>query len=250
MRNIDYNYLFIEHDSELTKTLSQSEIYQYFEEYYSGDMNARNLIIQHNIHFVIYKVLTMFENTPYHKSELISIGLIGLIKSVDTFDISKNFKFTSYAAKCIINEIFKFMRKEKKHVNNNSFDSTIVFDKHGNELKLIDILPAQDSDFVSDYEKKESYRIIREIVESLPNPDKEIIKLYFGFIDDKPFSQMEIADKYGVSQPTISRIITKALKKISIKLKRQEIIEKSRFLKTNFNKNKSGEIKQKTMARK
>ena len=118
-----YNELFIE--DKLPDPLSQSELYSYFEKMKSGDTKAREIIIKHNIKLVFNQVMKRFCNMPYEKKELISIGLIGLIKSVDTFDISKDRKFSSYAVKCIDNEILMFLRREKKYSKEQSLDTPL-----------------------------------------------------------------------------------------------------------------------------
>ena len=222
---MDYNELFIE--DKLPDPLSQSELYSYFEKMKSGDTKAREIIIKHNIKLVFNQVMKRFYNIPYEKKELVSIGLIGLIKSVDTFDTSKKLQFATYSTRCIDNEILMFLRKGKKYINDDSLDRPLNTDKDGNELSIEDTLSDENSDFVSDYEQKETFIIIRQLVEELPERDKEIITLHFGFINDKPLTQKEIADKLDISQSYVSRLITKILKRIKQQLRERGIVESS-----------------------
>lgn len=108
---MEYDDIFIV--SKAPKPLPKSELYDYLKKYSLGDVEAREKIIKHNIRLVINQVKKNFPNTPYERKELVSIGLIGLIKGVDTFDIEKKFAFSSYAIRCIDNEILMFLRKEK-----------------------------------------------------------------------------------------------------------------------------------------
>ena len=150
-----YNDLFI--DSKLPKPLKTEEIYEYFEKMKSGDMTAREKIINHNIRLVINEVIKKFSNSPYDLNELVSVGLIGLVKSVDTFDTAKGLQFATYSTRCIDNEILMFLRKGKKSAFDQSINTPIGTDKEGNEKKIEDILEDDTSDFVSDYEDKQLF---------------------------------------------------------------------------------------------
>lgn len=220
-----YN-LFVDY-KKLPEPLEQEELYDYFERLKMGDKAAREIIIEHNIRLVINRVKIVFNNTGYEEKELIAVGTIGLIKSVDTFDMSRGIKFNTYAIKCIDNEIRMFLRNGKKHKNIDSLDTVLNVDRNGKELKIEDILCDENADFVSEYEKEVLYDIVDRIVENLPARDKKIIMLYFGFMDDKPLSQQQIADKLGVSQSYISRLLKQILKRIKLRLKSEWIIEES-----------------------
>ena len=124
------NDLFIE--DKLPEPLNSKELNFYFEKMHAGDTKARKVIIEHNIKLVLFQVEKFFNHTPYEPQELVSVGIFGLIKSVDTFDTSKKIQFSSYASKCIHNEILMFIRKCKKHLNDNNFDNVISVDKNGN----------------------------------------------------------------------------------------------------------------------
>lgn len=199
---------------KLPEPLLKEEIYECFRNYRLGDLTARAKIIKHNIRLVISEVKRKFINTLYEENELISIGLVGLIKSVDTFDVDRNLKFATYATRCIDNEILMFMRKGKKYINCNSLEDVIKTDVSGNELRLEDLISDSSCDLISNYEQKENCEIVRQIVEDLPEREKLIVMLHFGFIGDKIYSKKEISDRLNLSQSYVSRLITKIIKKI------------------------------------
>ncbi len=210
--------------SRLPKPFEKEELYHYFKEMNNGDVKAREKIIYHNILLVLNEVNTKFSHYT-DLEELFSVGLIGLIKSVDTFNIDLKFKFSTYAAKCIDNEILMFLKKTKKFTLDKSLESLITTDQSGNQLKLEDVLADEGSDFVSDYEKREFFAEIREVVYQLPLPNRDIVLLYFGFIGDHAYNQKEIAEKFNISQSYVSRIITKNISKIGEQLRKSGIIE-------------------------
>lgn len=212
-----YNDLFLE--SDLPKALNKQQIYEYFLEYKKGDSSARDAIINHNIRLVLYRVGKKFSKFPYDQQELISMGLIGLIKSVDTFDIDKNINFATYAIRCIDNEILMFVRKEQKHLPVDSLDKVIINDADGSELKIENKLEDDNIHFVEDYEDTEEKKILRNIVNELPEQEREIIILYFGFKDNRSYTQKEIAQICNISQSYASRLIKKTVKKIGTEFK-------------------------------
>lgn len=219
----DNQLLFVE--SNLPKPLTKKEIYEYFKKYQDGDKSAKEKIIKHNIRLVINLVMTKYATVSYEKKELVSIGLLGLIKAVNTFDTSKNVKFSTYAIKCIDNEILMFLRKSKKYVNDVSFNQSLGLDKDGKELTLEDILISNNYDLVSEYENKEIYAIVRQIVEELPDREREIVMLHFGFVDDKIYTQQEIAKKLNITQSYVFKVKKKVLKKMREILIDNELIE-------------------------
>lgn len=221
---MNYEELFIE-SNKIPKPLPKKDLYSYLEQYKQGNLKAREQVIIHNIRLVLNQVSKKFANTPYDKNELVSVGIVGLVKSVDTFDTNKNFEFATYATKCINNEILMFLRKGKKSAFDQSINTPIGTDKEGKEKKIEDILEDDTSNFVSEYEKQITYNEIRKVVYNLPNRDREIILLHFGFIDDRTYTQKEIADKLKISQSYVSRLIIKIVKKIGIQLQENGVIE-------------------------
>ena len=166
----------------LPQPLSKEKTYELLKRKTKED---KDILITHNIRLIVYEILNKFKTVNYDKKELVSIGIMGLIKAVDTYDISKKVEFSTYAMKCIDNEILIFLRKLKKDQIIDSLEQTIYETDKGLEIKLKDILQS-DSDLVKNIEEQEIYKIIRNIVETIPGKDKEIVKLYFGFYDGKP----------------------------------------------------------------
>ena len=217
-----YNDLFIE--DNLAKPLSKLEINDYFKRYQNGELNLKNIIILHNIRYVI-SIVKHFSNCPFDEKDLLSVGFIGLHKSVDTFDLSKKNSFSTYAATCITNEILMFMRKEKKYLYGESLERTFFTAPDGSELKIIDTIPDTSFNMVENYEKIELYKAIHNIIKNLPEKERIVIQLYFGFIDDQSFTQEEIAERLNISQSYVSRLVIKVLKKIRFQLEEQKFIE-------------------------
>lgn len=216
-----YNNYF----SNLPVPLKDDELYDLFNKAHNGDMMARNIIIEHNMRIVLH-IAYKFNNTPYDIDELISSGLLGLTKAVDTFDLERGLKFSTYAARCIYNEILMFIRNEKKHLNEMSLNKSLGNDKDGNELIIEDVLVDESVDFVRDYEVCDTNRIIREVINKLPDRDRDVIFLFFGFESEKEYTQEEIANKFNISQSYVSRLIKKTLKEIKEELIRLKVIAK------------------------
>lgn len=215
--------LFI-NGGNVPKALSKQEIYELLKRIKCGDDNARENLILHNIRLVLYQVTNSFETVNYDKRELVSIGNIGLMKAVETFDMSKNIEFSTYAVRCINNEILMFLKKQKKYQNIDSLDKPIYHDKDGHSLKLGDII-YDENDMTEKYIDDEEYRIIRQIVNNLPNPDKKIVMLYFGFYNNQTYTQREIADIVSINRTQIFRILKRVMNKIKQQLQQQGIIE-------------------------
>lgn len=214
---MNYDDLFVTFD--LPKPLSKSEFYEYLKKYQEeGNELARKKIIEQSIRLVIYEVKKRFKKTSCDQKELVSLGLLGLIKSIDTFDISRNIAFSTYAVRCIDNEILMYLKKNNKYQTEESFDKKLGsrFDKNG--LQVEEVLSDRNSDIVADYEDRETYRIVRQMVEDLPDREKKIIKLFFGFIDDRIYTQQEIAALLGISQSCVSRLIKKTVRTLGQKM--------------------------------
>lgn len=218
---INISELFV--DAHLPEPLTKQQIYELFKRYENGDVEARDTIIVHNIKLVLYRVMKKFKSLSYDKQELVEIGLIGLIKSVDTFNISKNVSFSSYASVCIDNEILMFIRKNKNADNIDSLDESIQQgDSSDRYLTLKDILSDCHSDFALDYEHEEIMEALRKAVFELDEKDREIIKLYFGFYN-KRYTLDEIGKKYNISRSYVSRLKIKILSELKVKLEKKGI---------------------------
>ena len=219
-----YSDLFIA--EKLPPVLSDEELLDCFDKMKNGDMNAREKIIVNNIRFVIY-MAKKFSNTPYDMRELVSIGMVGLIKSVDEFDPSKGIKFCTFSSSCITNEILMFIRQSKKYINDKSLDESFNIDYEGKKINYLDFLSDDNVDIILQYEEAELSTIIKKVVDELEDKEKTIIFKYFGFGGNRRLRQHEIAKELGVSQSYFSRILKKILNKIRIRLKELGIIEPS-----------------------
>lgn len=209
---------------KLPKPLSKQEVYELLKKIKQGDELAREKFVEHNIRLVLYEVTGRFKSVEYDKKDLVSIGNVGLMKAITTFDTSKKVEFATYATRCIDNEILMFLRKLKKDQNVDSLDRTINHDKDGNELKIEDII-IDETDIVEEYTDNETHQILRQIVKDLPDRDREIIMLHFGFYNDKTHTQKEIADMMSISRSYVSRLITKIVKKLGQQLQQKGVIE-------------------------
>lgn len=212
----------------LPDKLSDEELNNYFLDMKNGDYSAREKIIEHNLRFVLYEVNLKFSNGLCDVDDLISNGIIGLIKAVDNYDVTRNCKFLTYAFKCIDNQIRMSFRNERKYLDVISLEDNLYQDDDSNFL-IKDVI----IDDIDKYEKiftNDEYLIIRKVVDSLPMKEKKIIKMYFGF-DGKVYNQKELAEVIGLSQSYLSRLICKILKKITYKLYQVDIVDK-KYIKT------------------
>ena len=178
---------------------------------------ARSTLIEHNLRLVAY-IAKRFENTGANIEELISIGTVGLIKAISTFNSDKNIKLATYASRCIENEILMFLRKSATHKREISIDEPLSVDWDGNELLLSDIL-GSDSDVVTrDMEDEEERRIVRAAVSDLCDRERIIIELRFGLSGGRELTQKEVADALGISQSYISRLEKKIMGRLRKKI--------------------------------
>lgn len=182
-----------------------------------NDPDAKNLLVEHNLRLVVY-IAKKFENTGIGLEDLISIGTIGLIKSINTFNPTKNIKLATYSSRCIENEILMYIRKTNQRKCEISIDEPINIDWDGNELLLSDVLGSDGDSVYSDLESDEDRKIVKKAISELNDRDRTIITLRFGLETGKEKTQKEVADLLGISQSYISRlekrIITKLKKEI------------------------------------
>ena len=179
----------------------------------NGDNNARAKLIEHNLRLVAH-IVKKYDTKDKITDDLISIGTIGLIKGIDSFKNDKNIKLTTYAAKCIQNEILMYFRNNKKHNNDVSLNDTIGYDKDGNEINLIDIIKSDDEDIVDMLHNKDSIDTLIEYLDILNEREKEIIIKRYGLFNNKELTQKEISSKLKISRSYVSRIEKRALLKI------------------------------------
>ena len=181
----------------------------------SGDADAKRKLIERNLRLVVY-LAQKFENTGANLDDLTSIGTIGLIKAVGTFDIDKNIKFATYASRCIENEILMYLRKTQKTKTDVSLDEPLSVDKDGNELVLGDII-GTDTDFVyKEIETKVENETLVGLLDCLDEREQYIMKLRYGLLGEEgeELTQKQVADKLNISQSYISRIEKKVLHKL------------------------------------
>ena len=181
---------------------------------------ARDILIEHNLRLVVF-IAKRFENIGAGIEELVSIGTVGLIKAISTFNKDKNIKLATYASRCIENEILMYIRKSASHKREVSIDEPLSVDWDGNELLLSDILGSEGDSISGKMEEDEERGIIRDAVRNLNERERTIIEMRFGLIDGKELTQKEVADILGISQSYISRLE----KKIMLEL-RKKIEEK------------------------
>ena len=184
-----------------------------------GDDAARRLLIEHNLRLVVY-IAKRFENTGVNIEDLISIGTIGLIKAVNTFNSTKKIKLATYASRCIENEILMYLRKIGSQKTEVSFDEPLNTDWDGNELLLSDILGTDEDEVCRALEDDAEKRVLLEAVASLEGRDREIILLRFGLAGGREYTQKEAADLLGISQSYISRLEKRILAQLRREMQR------------------------------
>ncbi len=178
---------------------------------------SRDILIEHNLRLVAY-IAKRFENTGANIEELISIGTVGLIKAVSTFNSEKNIKLATYASRCIENEILMFIRKSASQKREVSIDEPLSVDWDGNELLLSDLL-GSESDVVSRaMEEDEEKKILREAVLNLSERERIIVELRYGLGNGIELTQKEVADALGISQSYISRLEKKIMSRLRKKI--------------------------------
>ena len=197
----------------LPEPLSKAE-----EEYYlvmakDGDLFARDKLIEHNLRLVVF-LAKKYENTKVDLEDLVSIGTIGLIKGIKTYQMDKNIKLATYASRCIDNEILMYLRKNKKVRTEISFDESLSFDADGNELHLEDILGTDPDIVTRDLERETERNLVMEEINKLGKRDKEIIMLRYGLMGHKEMTQKDVAELLGISQSYISRIEKKVIRRL------------------------------------
>ena len=183
-----------------------------------GDHEARQALIEHNLRLVVY-IARRFENTGVNIEDLISIGTIGLIKAIGTFNPDKKIKLATYASRCIENEILMFLRKKSSHRTEISIDEPLNTDWDGNELLLSDVLGTDGEEVIKPIEDDVERKLLMEAIDRLDERERTIILMRFGLEGYEELTQKEVADLLGISQSYISRLE----KRIILRLKRELI---------------------------
>lgn len=181
------------------------------------DEKARDILIEHNLRLVVY-IAKRFENTGVGIEELVSIGTVGLIKAISTYNVEKNIKLATYASRCIENEILMFIRKNSSVRREVSIDEPLSVDWDGNELLLSDVL-GSDADVVSkEMEEDEERQLVREAVKDLEPRERLLIEMRYGLGGQRELTQKEVADALGISQSYISRLEKKIMQVLKKKI--------------------------------
>ena len=186
----------------------------------NGDTQARKLLIEHNLRLVVY-ICKRFENTGINIEDLISIGTIGLIKAVNTFNSGKNIKLATYASRCIENEILMSLRTIGSQRTEISFDEPLNMDWDGNELLLSDILGTDCDEVCRPLEDDAEKAMLMQAVSTLSEREQEIITMRFGLVGNREYTQKEVAGILGISQSYISRLEKRIIDRLRRELQKQ-----------------------------
>lgn len=184
-----------------------------------GDDEAAERLIEHNLRLVVY-IAKRFDNTGVMTEDLVSIGSIGLIKAIRTFDPGKNIKLATYASRCIENEILMFLRKNNSTRTEVSIDEPLNIDWDGNELLLSDVLGTDTDSVCKDIEIDEEKKVLHLALSKLGEREKRIMEMRFGMGSQREMTQKEVADALGISQSYISRLEKKIIKTLRREIER------------------------------
>lgn len=184
-----------------------------------GDEKIKSDLIEHNLRLVVY-IARKFDNTGVELDDLVSVGTIGLIKAINTFNAGKNIKLATYASRCIENEILMYLRKIVRIKGEISLDEPLNVDWEGNELLLSDVLGTDNDVVYKDIEADSEIQTLKEAVDKLSTREKEIMNMRFGLNGVEELTQKEVADLLGISQSYISRLEKKIVGKLRKEFKR------------------------------
>ena len=214
--NLIKNFFFIAGSYSNTvflEPLKESDEKKYIALMLEGDKNARNKLIEHNLRLVAH-ISKKYESKLVDSDDLISIGTIGLIKAIDSYNLEKSTKITTYAARCIENEILMYFRSNKKNNNILSLNDSIGYDKDGNEINLIDVIQDKTPDIIDVLHDKDNISNLKKYLQDLNSREKEIIIKRYGLFNQREQTQKRIAKDMGISRSYVSRIEKRALTKI------------------------------------
>ena len=194
--------------------LSPSEEKYYIQKYTEGDLEAKHILIERNLRLVAH-VIKKYQNLEEDPEDLISIGTIGLIKAVVTFNPDKGNRLAAYASRCVENEILMYLRSQKKAGKEVSLYEPIGTDREGNEIRLYDIIETEEDDIPDKIHLKENIQILYEKVENeLSSREKLVLKMRYGLYNGEEYTQREIARQLGISRSYVSRIEKSAVEKL------------------------------------
>ena len=196
------------------KPLTPEEERHYLQEYKQGSLEAKDILIQRNLRLVAH-IVKKYQGAGEELDDLISIGTIGLIKAIQTFDFQKASRLSTYAARCIDNELLMLLRSKKKSSKEVSLYEPIGTDKEGNEISLLDVIETEPVDVVKNYSLKQDIDYLYQLLPKVLSPrEQEIIILRYGLYGQKELTQREIAKRLKISRSYVSRIEKNALLKL------------------------------------
>ena len=205
--------LHLEEGRTFPEPLTAKEEARCLAEMKNGSREAKDVLIERNLRLVAH-IIKKYYSANVETEELISVGTVGLIKAVNSFDPEKKVRLSTYAARCIDNEILMFFRNKRKTALDISFDDPIEQDADGNPLSLIDLI-SQDDTILEEISLKKNIRLLRRFLEEIDDPrEKTILTMRYGLDGRDPMTQSEIAEVLGISRSYVSRIETKSLKKL------------------------------------
>ncbi len=215
------NIFYIGGNDNLPAPLNPEEEAEEIEKLSKGDNEAKKKLVEHNLRLVVY-IAKKFENTGVGLEDLISIGTIGLMKAINTFNSSKNIKLATYSSRCIENEILMHLRRSNRLKSEISIDEPLNQDGNGNELLLSDILGTDEDITSRGVEDEVDKKLLKASISKLNSREKNIMELRFGFKTGEEKTQKEVADMLGISQSYISRLEKKIINKM-----KKEILSKT-----------------------
>ena len=215
------NIFYIGGNDNLPAPLNPEEEAEEIEKLSKGDNEAKKKLVEHNLRLVVY-IAKKFENTGVGLEDLISIGTIGLMKAINTFNSSKNIKLATYSSRCIENEILMHLRRSNRIKSEISIDEPLNQDGDGNELLLSDILGTDEDITSRGVEDEVDKKLLKASISKLNSREKNIMELRFGFKTGEEKTQKEVADMLGISQSYISRLEKKIINKM-----KKEILSKT-----------------------
>ena len=204
--------LYLSGGATFPKPLSLAEERYYLEQFQNGDMEARNILIERNLRLVAH-IIKKYYATSKDQDDLISIGTIGLIKGVSTFNHKKGARLATYAARCIENEILMYFRNQKKRQNDVNISDPIEMDGEGNALTFMDVVYEEES-FAEELDLKINCKKLYQFIEKIPEREKKILIMRYGLYNTTLMTQKQVAAKLGISRSYVSRIETKALERL------------------------------------
>jgi len=214
---------YIENPSTFPQPLTPEQEEYYLSMMWKGSIDARNILIEKNLRLVAHIAKKYTLSFPNLADDIISVGTIGLIKAIESYSVDKNTRLSTYAAKCIDNEILMYLRQNKKFLTQVSLDHPIGTDKDGNEITLIDVLQNDENDVDEQVDFKIQIKNLWKRVDKiLKGREKKIIELRYGLFNGKQRTQMEVANLLGISRSYVSRIEKKALKKLLVELQKNQ----------------------------